>query len=62
MEAGASDSFNLPPDVLPENAFGATVLGASKVFTLSTRGAVSVSPRARLNVAPETSRAISVAR
>jgi len=46
MEAGASDSFNLPPDVAPENGFGATVLGASKVFTLSTLGAVSVSPRA----------------
>ena len=40
MEAGASLSVSFLPDAFAENGFGATVPGASKVFTLSIFGAV----------------------
>ena len=42
--ASCSDSFR--PATFAEIGFGATVFGASKVLTLSTFGAVSVSPAA----------------
>ena len=37
-------------DAVAEIGFGTTVFGASKVFTLSTFGAVSVSPLARFRL------------
>ena len=42
----------MPPWTFAEIGFGTTVLGASKVLTLSTLGAVRVSPAADLGVMP----------
>src|SRR4029077_17075915 len=44
-----------------EIALGVTVFGASNVFTLSTLGAVNVSPVAELTLIPEIVASISIA-
>jgi len=49
---GSSFTESLPPSTLAEPGFGATALGCSKVLTLSTLGAVSVSPTADFAVMP----------
>src|SRR5262249_55220900 len=51
-DLGASRRANLPFCVVAEMGLGATVLGVSKVFTLSTLGAVRVSPEADLARTP----------
>src|SRR5271157_4091516 len=50
---GSTVSVSLPSFTVAETGFGTTVLGAANVFTLSTAGAVSVSPFADLTVIPE---------
>src|SRR5215213_9819631 len=51
-DLGSSLRVSLPPCTFAETGFGATVFGASKVFTLSTFGAVNVSPAADLALTP----------
>src|SRR5215831_14125884 len=56
---GSSVRINLPPWTFAEIGLGITVFGASNVFTLSTFGAVSVSPAADLAVMPARLTSIS---
>jgi len=58
-DLGSSVRASVPPWTLAETGLGTTVLGASKLFTLSTLGAVSVSPAAALGV--RTARVASTA-
>ena len=46
---GSAVSVSLPSFKFAETGFGRTALGAENVFTLSTGGAVSVSPLRRLD-------------
>ena len=57
-DLGSSFRVTFPPCTVAETGFGLTVFGASKVLTLSTFGAVSVSPAADLPVYPVMARAI----
>ena len=43
----------MPPCTFAETGFGTTVCGASKVLTLSTFGAVKVSPETDVAVTPD---------
>ena len=56
---GSSFRISLPPCTFAEMDFGTTVLGASNVLTLSTFGAVRVSPAADLAVMPAKLASIS---
>ncbi len=58
-DLGGKVKTSLPPSAFAEIAFGTTVFGASKVLTLSTFGAVSVSPTADLAAMPVTLASIS---
>ena len=58
-DLGSSWRASLPPWIFAETGLGATVSGASKVLTLSTLGAVSVSPTADLAVTPPRLTSIS---
>src|SRR4029079_15294629 len=51
-DLGSSLMINLPFWIFAVIGFGVTVFGASKVFTLSTVGAVSVSPCTVLALRP----------
>lgn len=60
-DLGSSCRINLPPCAFAEIGLGTTELGASKVFTLSTLGAVNVSPEADLTLIPLTFNSTSAA-
>jgi len=51
-EWGCNVIDSLPPSTFAEMGFGTTEVGASKVFTLSTLGAVIVCPAAALAMLP----------
>ena len=51
-DLGSSVRASVAPCTFAAIGFGTTVLGASKVLTLSTLGAVRVSPAADLGVTP----------
>src|SRR5438309_7562389 len=61
-DLGGSVSSSLPQRIVPEIGRGTTALGASKLLTLSTRGAVSTSPAALRSRMPAISGAISAVR
>src|SRR5579859_3138928 len=58
-DLGPTVNDNLPACIFAEIGWGTTVLGAAKVFTLSTAGAVRVSAFADFMVLPEISASIS---
>ena len=59
IDFGATAKLSLPSFTVAETGFGTTTLGVLNVFTLSTAGAVSVSPLADLMVIPAIAVSIS---